>query len=376
MRRTSTLLLATILVCASCAGPGVAPDTQTPRTPVARPAAMASYREAHGHWVRAHTAGGASMRDELEEALRELDFAHRLDPRSPLFRGLAGDVHVQLAHLAAHDGDERSAQAHLQRADDAYRQSLATHSQWVHGHIGLAQLARLDERYEDARQHLDTGAKELALAIGLRDPNAPNLFVRLVDVLVGIDLEPRERAPDLLQVEPTPEQGREVLLRYLAETEKWTLDHRPSQGGGAVDSLDGLFSVDPKDLLVRFVRRLRLEDARIVRDEALSRRPADASRAWARFLQDLDTQVLHDGRDLVDAQLDPRAGAPEDRRARPGREGAALPRESATVPPPGPQPGVGGPPRGDRRADTARESASSRQRRRWQGRRPLRPELG
>lgn len=281
-RRSAALLLAAVGACASPGKSARPVDVFWPTE-----ASFQHLERAHARWMQHFTQHDVSPRRAFDEVLEELSLARASDRRIALFPGLEGRVHVDAADAAAVAGDARGFEEHMEAARQAYRDARDLSDDWIPAHLGLAQIARRDQRWEDAEEHWVHARDAAARAMGPIERERT-----LGELLFG---RKRPKGPDALSPYPTEKERRALLLDQLAEAELWSFNQPAgAELGVGADGLKGT------DLLRRTRDRLALERAylRLARDLADGQ---DRRSSFADFVATIDRDVLAREGDLIEA---------------------------------------------------------------------------
>jgi len=284
----STRAAFVLALLAACSAPRAsssrAPDVFWPTE-----ASQVHHERAQQRWIRHASEREQPAARGYEEVLEELALARAGDRRIALYPGLAGRVHLDAADVAALAGNERELARHLEAARADFREARDLSEDWIPAHLGLAQVARKDERWDDAEKHLKDAIEATGRALGPidRDPT-------LRELIFG---RPRPRRPDALSAYPTEAERRDLLADQLALSETW--GYNQPEGAGYGLPAEGLSGTQ---LLRRFRDRIGLERAylRLARELASG---TDRRSAFSSFVATIERDVLAREGDLVEAYL-------------------------------------------------------------------------
>ena len=204
---------------------------------------------AQRHYVQARAAWLAGYEGEFEgglvaalaSALEKLRLAAELDRQSPLYLSKRADLLLRSGlgeqlvgegfHSAVGEGALGRADL-LAEAEGGYLAALLISEDWIPAHLGLAHIALLRDRLEEALEHTERAKRGIERLKGLleKDPSFLELVFRM-------DLS-RTEGHDAMSAEPSIKERRQILLGYLGANEGWRLDQLDSASGSALGAAD------------------------------------------------------------------------------------------------------------------------------------------
>lgn len=251
-RFTRTVFAAASLLLGACTSQPTR-DELAPTVPNVRPASsssMSACSRSHQRWAGVRRSPLSAEQWIAAEALvlDELTRTATAEPACPLFATLRGRVALELA-LAERDAS--SSGRRLETAKSAFEASLAGHSEWVPGWLGLAELHVLVGQPKLAREALDRARAALASLERLEAWTLSSATAEHYADDAGRGSASADEVPAL-----SPQQSMAVVVRWIDEEASWCVGTTDVPEVAAADAL----------VIGRWRRlraRIELQDARI-----------------------------------------------------------------------------------------------------------------